>query len=163
MEKEGDWFRLLTEHTRRQSDLARFQIMVSFGLSGFIWSGNLPADAILLLSCIYLFCAIYITLIIYRIQDRRLTLWRILAIKENLDSQILDKHEGLFRGLANLFRPLNSCSNEADPKKIQAKYIEKIKPSKKRLVFCLHVLANISALSIVLLYIIYDIKSQVGD
>ncbi len=160
MEKNQEWFRLLVEHTKRQSDIAHFQILVSFGFAGFVWTGKPPVNTVVwLLFFIYLIFALYITFVIYRIQDRRLTLWRLIAINENINQEILNKSEGgLFKGIRNLFRMLDSCYTETDPKKIQTLYIEKIKPSKKRVVCFLHILANLCALSIILFYIFYNIK-----
>jgi len=154
MEKGGDWFGLISEHTKRQSDLANFQIVVSVGFAGFIWSGKIPVNTILVLFFIYLAFAIYITYSIYKIQVRRFLLWRILAIKENLDSHILEKDEGLFKKVAKVCRRRDSFYYENDPQKIQALYIKKIKPSERRMVLGLHVCADICALLIILLYIL---------
>ena len=159
MDKSQHWFRLLVEHTKRQSDIAHFQILVSFGLAGFVWTGKPPVNTVWLLSFIYLVFALYITFTVYRIQDRRLTLWRLIAINANIDAEKLNKSEGgLVKGIGSLFRLLDSCYTENDPNKIQAIYVEKIEPSKKRVVFFLHVLANLFALSIILLYILYGKK-----
>ena len=169
MGKNQDWFRLLVEHTKRQSEIAHFQILVSFGLAGIVWYGKTSTVTGWSLFIIYLIFATYITFIIYRIQDRRLTLWRLIAINENVKDEVLNKRnkkdggrveaiKDLLKEIGESFRMLDSCYGITDSKEIQDRYVEKIMPSRKRVVFFLHVLANLCALSFILLNILRSPK-----
>jgi hypothetical protein len=162
--EEPDWLQILFEHTHRQGNIAGFQMIVSFFVLGFVWSKDTPWGAAFIMLGVYFFCAIYLTNTLYRIQDRRITLWRYIA-KNSLEKIPDDdrKLPTIWGMIKEFFRHYKKSDKEDEIDKeshagiLRENYIKKLNPAPKYTVLVLHTIASIFALIFILFAAVYKL------
>ena len=161
---QPNWFELLFEHTHRQGNIAGFQMIVSFFVLGFVWSKDTPWGTALIMLGVYFFCAIYLINSLYRIQDRRITLWRYIA-KNELD-KIPDedrKPPTIWEMIKEFFRHYkksdkqDAIDKESHAGILRENYIKKLSPAPKNTVLKIHTIASIFALIFILFAAVYKL------
>jgi len=164
MKKEPEWLGLLFEHTHRQGNIAGVQIIVSFFVLGFVWKEGTPLGARWVMFLVYLFCAIYLINSLYRIQDRRIALWRYITTielgsvpdeKKKLPKLRLFPIYFIIEFYGYITDNQDEDDKETEEKKLRKNYIKKLRPAPKKSVLIAHIFASVLALIIILLSLGY--------